>query len=582
MSIQSNQQVSSDCESKKNQYLRLFFIIFTVGINSTIYASIPFLFYQSSLECFDKEKGFKYQCTANEACDLGSYAISNQQTYPQIFSITDDLNLICDRSVYEAYILTSGTVGRVFAYIVLIFFPVQKDGKELLMNLITLLIGITLCLLQWFQNLGMLIISFFTWYFCTCLVSGLIFVYMQEILPEHIANYSVTFTSFGWFLGMFSYVIFVYFFGHWKDTLVFFIGLPCIIISSFNLFLSLLYPINRNREYQAYSQLQNEDITNLSNQQQSTQVNEFLSNNSKLNTQRIMDEEEDNVIEQQPSIEPKLQNRNEENLLDIKQEDNNLESIEQLSDEKRSLINQQIDQDTVFTEQLQQQQTNFNQNQLHQVNDSTIQKYLPFMLHKELRTNFYVWTYCFACIGINNACCYYFLNQIEGDLYLKSLLSAILEILASFVATFFVMAFKDNFKILTSFIFSLTGLAFLACIFFYNPENKMQLNQKEDYFKILLALLPIIIAKINFDVGWIILITYQKQLIPLRFQQQQFSASNLITSIAISFIPFYSLLASATTYFLQEIKQDSQDEFQINVQTKSNLAEEKEKNTKNT
>ncbi|EAR98192.1 transmembrane protein, putative (macronuclear) [Tetrahymena thermophila SB210] len=599
MNIQSCEQVSNDDNSKKNQYLRLFLIILTIGINSTIYTSIPFLFYQSSLECYDKEKGFKYQCTTNEACDVGSYVISNQQTYPQIFSITDELSLICDRSVFEAYVLTSGTVGRVFANIALIFYPVQKENKELFMNLITLLIGITLCSLQWFYSLGMLIISFFTWYFCTCLVNGIIFIYMQELLPENYANYSVSFTSFGWFLGIFSYIIFVYFFGHWKNTLVHFIGLPCIIISSFNLLLLLLYPINQNSEYQAYSQLQNEDITNLSIQQQCSQVNDYLSDNSRLNTQRIIDEQEDNIIEQQPYFEPKLQNSNQENLLDIQQKDINLQSIEQLSDEKESLINKQIDQDTVFTEQLLQQKTNFNESQLHIVNDNKIQKYLPFMLYKELRTNFYVWTFCYVCIGVNNACCYYFLNQIQGDIYLKSLFSAIFEAFASFVATFLVMAFKDSLKIVTTFIFLLTGLAFLACIFSYNPENKMQLNQKEDYFNILLALLPIIIAKINFDIGWIILITYQRQLIPLRFQQQQFSTTNLINAFSISCIPFYryiclnynqnpftglgilSLLASATTYFLQEIKQDNYAEFQIYVQTQSNLAEERENDNDN-
>ncbi|KAL4495521.1 hypothetical protein ABPG72_020262 [Tetrahymena utriculariae] len=500
-------QVSSDDSSKKSLYLRLFLILLNIGINSTIYTSIPFLFYQSQLECFNKQNNiYIFKCKTKDACDVGSYTISSQQRYTQIFSNTNELSLVCDRSVYEAYILTSGTVGRIFANLVLILFTVQKENKEIFMNLITLLIGITLCSLQWLLYLA-----------CS-----------QQAFLFGIFALAYMFYQF-WLV--FKYILFVYYFEHWKNTLAHFIGLPCIIISCSNLLLYLLYPINKNCDYQPYSQLENEDNKDLSMQKQSSQVYDLFIDNSNLNSQRVIDEKEDNLIEQEFQFESQLINSDKEHFQDNQPELLKFESIEQLSDNVELLKSQQIDEGTL--EQLVQQKQNFNQNQLYILNDNKIYKFLPFMHYEELRTNFYIWTFYYVSIGINNSSCYYFLNQIQGDIYLKSLFSAIFEELASFATTFLVMAFKDSFKILIS----------------------------------------------------------------LKFQQQQFSATNLIHAFSISCIPSYrylclnynqnpftglgilSLLASVTAFFLKEIKQDNYAECQIQIQVQSTLVEEKQNNT---
>ncbi|KAL4449606.1 hypothetical protein ABPG74_007429 [Tetrahymena malaccensis] len=508
-------------------YLKLFLLVLSIGINSTIYSSIPFIFYQSQLECLDNKTGKSYKCSYQEACDLKSYKIAKEQIHPQIYSITQYLNLFCDHSILEVYILTSGTLGRLFANIFLVLFPITREQKGIVMDVLIFITGLSLCLLQLISTLEMFIISFFIWYFCFSCVYVLVFIYIEEYLPHNSQNKAIALTNMAWPLCTVLYVLYSYYYGHWKNTLIHFVGIPCLLISISNFILALISPKSQNQlaqleHLQIEQEQQMDQDTNILVEAEVTPLKDQQPNGIQIYTKEGSDEQE---------------NKKQTNLI----------------------IGQEVSKPNNET-------------------DSCLYKYFPFMFHQVTRNNFYIWTFCCVSIGINYATCYYFLNQIQGNIYINSLFSTLFEVVASIIATFLVVTFPNNLKTISTLVFLFTGLAFLSLVFFY--ESKNSLDKKDSYFQLFIVLFPIIIAKISFDIGWIALVSYLKKVIPISIQQQQFSTSNQLHALAVSFMPSYrylcinydlnpfvglgviSLLASVSTLFFIEINENDYNQLQ--------------------
>ncbi|EAR98193.2 MFS transporter (macronuclear) [Tetrahymena thermophila SB210] len=538
--IINNGQQNQEAQSTRMSYLylKLLLLVLSIGINSTVYSSIPFIFYQSQLECLDRKTGKTYKCSYQEACDLESYKISSEQMYPQIYSITQYLGLFCDRSILEVYILTSGTLGRLFANIFLVLIPIKKEQKEIIMDIFIFITGLSLCLLQFISSLEMFIISFFIWYFCFSCVYVLVFIFIEEFLPNNNQNKAIALTNIAWPVCTVVYVTFAYYYGHWKNTLVHFVGIPCILISISNFILAFFSPAQQNQQ----SQLENQQ--------------------GQIDDEQQMDQDGNILVESE--VTP-LKGQQSKSIEIYTKEEN-----EKFNDQQQSNIAPQQDVNKPIKE-----------------TDNCLYKYFPFMFHKVTRNNFYIWTFCCVSIGINYASCYYFLNQIQGDIYVNSLFSTLFEVFASLIATFLVVTFPNNLKIISTLVFLFTGLAFVSLIFFYEPKSN--LDQNYSYFQLFIVLFPIIIAKISFDIGWIVLISYLKKVIPISFQQQQFSTSNQLHALAVSFMPSYrylcirydlnpfvglgviSLLASISTLFFIELSEnDCNQHNQKETQQKTN------------
>ncbi|KAL4442645.1 hypothetical protein ABPG74_007047 [Tetrahymena malaccensis] len=477
-------------------YFRFILLVIAIGVNSTTLTSVPFIFNQSRLDCIDSKTSKPYECTYQEACELGNYKVSDDQPYPQLFSITRDLDLFCDRAIFDVYIQTSGKIGRVTAYILLVLIPIKKEIKEIFLNIQFFVLASVMLFLIWFQTIEMFIIAFFVWYFCFTFIFGIFYIFIEEQLPLAYQNYAIGFTNITWTTSMIMYVIYAYYFGSWQNTLVHFIAIPCLIISSFNTSMYFFNPSSQSLQENATHQLieqQNFDESNIQIQQ----------------AENVNQEDKQKLHESQP-----LQTQSSKQIeLYTEEQSGNLQDENQQGQDKNL--------------------QNVNE---RQVNNSILYKFFPFMFYDDIRHNFYIWTICRVTQGVIYNFPFYYLDQIQGDLFVNSIIVTFAEVLASFLASFILVWFKDSLKTASTVIQFLTAFVFFVYMFIFDSSKDQKKSQS--YLEITIALMPFILSKISY-IAWVVLMAYQKQVIPINFQQQQLSITNQLNALAVTFVPTY-------------------------------------------
>ncbi|KAL4497123.1 hypothetical protein ABPG72_019443 [Tetrahymena utriculariae] len=175
-----------------------------------------------------------------------------------------------------------------------------------------------------------------------------------------------------------------------------------------------------------------------------------------------------------------------------------------------------------------------------------IEKYFAFLNRGVvLKTNFYIWTLCLSSYVANYYGVCFLFNSLNGNLYFNCLLSTLFELLSTFIATTLVVKYNNSIKKMIIKTQIITDIAFISAFFISDTKDNVinQFQEKEiqftDIIGLILYLSPITIAKISFEITPSLLYTFQQAVIPLEYQQQQYSCSNIFTMLVSNVIPFY-------------------------------------------
>ncbi|KAL4485962.1 hypothetical protein ABPG73_018367 [Tetrahymena malaccensis] len=508
--------------------IKYILLIFTFSLNAVQFTSIPILFYRSKLNCLNSE-GKQYECSLEEACS-NIYGYVEKSDYPQIYNLTTQLNLYCDREILEAWIFSIANIGRIAASIILILMPqFKKEYREKFINMTSIVTGLALLSLYIAESTVMFIFGLFVWYLLSSFLYGLVFVYLWESFPESYQKYGAAILNNSCPFMMVIFLIFSYHFGSWKNILIHFTGIPLLIIGLLSIYLQNKLTISLPASSAQQIDMQ---YSVFDNQQESEQKQNDL---SFQNSQQSSPNQEIKQI----------------NFQQHKKYTDDQSSVETSSNSEKQSQDQIEGQEIHnFNEITSQKDNNI---QLNSKLIVIIEKYFPFLNRGTvLRTNFYVWTLCLSSYVANYYGVCFLLNSLHGNLYFNCLLSTLFELLSNFIATTLVVKYNNSVKKMIIITQIITGIAFLSAFFISDTKDSVvnQYQDKEKQFTdiigLILYLSPIIIAKISFEITPSLLFTYQKAVIPVAYQQQQYSCSNIFTMVVSNVIPFYK-------YFLIQV-----------------------------
>ncbi|EAR87041.2 transmembrane protein, putative (macronuclear) [Tetrahymena thermophila SB210] len=519
--VQNSEAQIKDGFLQNNKFMiKYILLMFTFCLNAVQFTSIPILFYRSKLNCLNSE-GKEYECSLEQACQNSNGYVEKSE-YPQIYNITMQLNLYCDREIIEAWIFSIANFGRIAACIILILTPhFKKENRETFINMTSVVTGLALLSLYLAHSTFMFIFGLFTWYLSSSFLYGLVFVHLWEYFPESYQKYGAAILNNSCPFMMVIFLIFSYYYGSWKNTLIHFTGIPLLIIGLLSIYLQAKLTISSPNSTQQIDM----QYRIFENQQES--------------------EQKDNDLQFQDS---QQSSPNQE----IKQI--NLQQHKKYTDDESqgetSSTSEKPTQDQVSGQEIQ----NFNEitsqadNNL-QTNSKImviIENYFPFLNRGTvLRKNFYIWTLCLSSYVANYYGVCFLLNSLHGNLYFNCLLSTIFELFSNFIATALVVKYNNSIKTLLIVTQFITGVAFVSAFFISDTKDSVvnSYQDKEmqftDIMLLILYLSPIIIAKISFEITPSLLFTYQKTVIPVAYQQQQYSCSSIFTMIVSNVIPFY-------------------------------------------
>jgi len=97
-SINEMQHIFDNCP--KREVIRFLLLDILYGVNAIIYTSIPFIFYRPQLQCQSSDNQLRF-CSEEEACINKNYIMYTDE-YPQINSLSMQLDFFCDRKILEA------------------------------------------------------------------------------------------------------------------------------------------------------------------------------------------------------------------------------------------------------------------------------------------------------------------------------------------------------------------------------------------------------------------------------------------------------------------------------------------------
>jgi hypothetical protein len=128
---------------------------------------------------------------------------------------------------------------RIFGYIFNWFYMVQPHNyfKVLIVN--QLITGLVLNLLHFTNNLGAVCAVMAIWSLCHTFSTTYSYAYARTFSSLAFKDRAVVIVSLAFPLGGLGNGIFSMYFGYWKDTLLYYVGIPSLFIS---FFLLLLYP----------------------------------------------------------------------------------------------------------------------------------------------------------------------------------------------------------------------------------------------------------------------------------------------------------------------------------------------------
>ncbi|KAL4453182.1 hypothetical protein ABPG74_015413 [Tetrahymena malaccensis] len=526
---QNGQPSKKDGFLQNNKFLiKYTLLVFAYGLNAVQFTSIPILFYHSTLNCLNSE-GKQYECSLEEACS-NIYGYVEKSDYPQIYNLTTQLNLYCDREILEAWIFSIANIGRIAASIILILMPqFKKEYREKFINMTSIVTGLALLSLYIAESTVMFIFGLFVWYLLSSFLYGLVFVYLWESFPESYQKYGAAILNNSCPFMMVIFLIFSYHFGSWKNILIHFTGIPLLIIGLLSIYLQNKLTISLPASSAQQIDMQ---YSVFDNQQESEQKQNDL---SFQNSQQSSPNQEIKQI----------------NFQQHKKYTDDQSSVETSSNSEKQSQDQIEGQEIHnFNEITSQKDNNI---QLNSKLIVIIEKYFPFLNRGTvLRTNFYVWTLCLSSYVANYYGVCFLLNSLHGNLYFNCLLSTLFELLSNFIATTLVVKYNNSVKKMIIITQIITGIAFLSAFFISDTKDSVvnQYQDKEKQFTdiigLILYLSPIIIAKISFEITPSLLFTYQKAVIPVAYQQQQYSCSNIFTMVVSNVIPFYK-------YFLIQV-----------------------------
>ncbi|KAL4485963.1 hypothetical protein ABPG73_018368 [Tetrahymena malaccensis] len=518
---QNGQPSKKDGFLQNNKFLiKYTLLVFAYGLNAVQFTSIPILFYHSTLNCLNSE-GKQYECSLEEACQ-NSYGYVEKSDYPQIYNITSQLNLYCDREILEAWIFTITNIGGIAACLILILIPpFKKEMRETVVNMTSIVTGLALLSLYLSQSILIFIFGLFIWTLSSSFLYGLAFVHLWESFPESYQKYGSAILNNSCPFMMVVFLIFSYHFGSWKNILIHFTGIPMLLIGLLSVYFQTKLIVDQSPSIQDIDK----QYGIFENQQESQQKeNVFLFQNIQQSSPNH-ETEQINFYQHKKYTDDQIQEEISTNSVQLSQD-------------------QTIGQDIQHFNQINIQ----NENQL-QSNSKLmiiIEKYFPFLNRGAvLKTNFYVWTLCLSSYAVNYYGVCFLLSSLNGNLYFNCFLSTLFELLSTFIATALVVKYNNSIKQMIIITQVITGVAFISAFFISDTKDNVvnQIQEKEmqfaDIIGLILYLSPIIIAKISFEITAPLLYTYQQAVIPLQYQQQQYSCSNIFTMIVSNVIPFY-------------------------------------------
>lgn len=121
------------------------------------------------------------------------------------------------------------------------------------------------------------------------------------------------------------------------------------------------------------------------------------------------------------------------------------------------------------------------------------------------RKNVSLWTLGWSSVFIAYFGCYISLNKLKGDIYFNNLSSSLFEVFSTFASIVIVQRFPLK-QVITSTYF-IIGLSFSSCLLM-GSKSQSDDDTATLSLAVFISLLPVIIAKISYEMMWTVLIQY--------------------------------------------------------------------------
>lgn len=114
-----------------------------------------------------------------------------------------------------------------------------------------------------------------------------------------------------------------------------------------------------------------------------------------------------------------------------------------------------------------------------------------------------IWTVVWNSVGCSFVGCVIALNRLEGNLYLNLTMSTVFELLGNVAAVYLMKRFPLKKTIITCLY--IMGISYLIC---FSLDSWTKDNEEQSMVKVIISLLPVLIAKGTHETMWNIVIEF--------------------------------------------------------------------------
>ncbi|KRX01731.1 Major facilitator superfamily domain, general substrate transporter [Pseudocohnilembus persalinus] len=165
--------------------------------------------------------------------------------------------------------------------------------------------------------------------------------------------------------------------------------------------------------------------------------------------------------------------------------------------------------------------------------------FIEMRLNPQLFNNMNIWILCYITGIFSFTTVTLILDQLDGNLYLNTIGFSLIEVSGGVLSGWIVYKGWD-LKQTLKFDYYFMGFIYLISIVL-----SMIYSNNQGWLSVFISMTPIIIAKLSFELLWTLLITYLRDVMPLKYQLLVFSLGQLLSKFLNAIIPFYMYLSQA-------------------------------------
>ncbi|KRX03250.1 Major facilitator superfamily domain, general substrate transporter [Pseudocohnilembus persalinus] len=448
-------------------------------------------------------------------------------------SITKKFNLTCENKIQQTYMQGAGFSGQIIGAIISLFLRFSHQQLKYIYTILSLVLGLDLIAFQFAESVYSITILLTIWNCIIVYFMSNVNYFCNNMFPDQFAKYAAALLNSSWGVCFVLFIFISLYLPNYQDNLTI-VGIQCII--SFVILLTQLDFKNESKfgEQNIDSKPQNSSLVS----QLSQITNPLIQRNSVLS--------QVNPIEvPEPVYENFIQNDQQQN-----QKEQTNTSIQQNDCQKQGEdYEQQQQQQDGNDDNNKNQQKNFSQQQNNQQQKIGIMEqirlvYIEFYdsliemkCNPDLIQTTIVWVLSYSTAMVAYAMCNLILDQLEGNLYMNSIVFSSLELVGGLLSGFIVYL-GWNLKTTLQINFLLQGVIYALTVFFFGTQVS-----SDNFAEILKSIAPILIAKLSFELVWTLLMTYLRDLMRSNHQLFVVAISQLFSKISITIVPFYIFFA---------------------------------------